>query len=631
MSLARMVSALIVCILSTALLLGVPQVTGVSPNRGTAAGGDSVTVTGTGFTGATQVFFGPTAVAVTPDSDTQITVISPTAVPGTVHLVVQVGSETSPTSPADRFTYQGSWFAYISETSPEAPTLRPIDLSNNTPKEAILLPGEGWPFGVALPPNGRGVYVGNYDWFDPGYLHFVDIPTNAASSLPYTAATSCDIVAAAPDGTVVYPTLVDVFSIGQIDVVSNTFLANATDDSGNNPIDVAVTPDGTKLYVCNTYQDTVTVFTKGSEGFVKTKTISIPNAFRIAITPNGQEAYVIDGADMVYAINTSTDEVTDTITNPSAENLYALAIDPKGEYVYAVELSADGLVKIRTSDKSVTHTLSTGIENLNTLAIAPDGRTAYTSSEFPTQEDVHRVAVIDLTQDQPTVTTIIEIPDTIGYHFYMAITPDQAPAADFVAAVAPSGMATVFDASQSVSPVGTIVQYEWDFGDGTPSVTTSGPTVSHTYAEAGTYTVGLTVTNSAGTSIQKTFTGHTMSNNGSYENAHYELAITVPSGTPCRPRHFCGKVNKHHRHLSLRSHWKKSSSSNVVKYQIYKNKKKVCTTTKTHFKKHLHPKRYYRHHLHDYKKYLERRYRVRAVNGSGGKSSFTKLRIHHMP
>lgn len=101
MSLARMVSALIVCILSTALLLGVPQVTGVSPNRGTAAGGDSVTVTGTGFTGATQVFFGPTAVAVTPDSDTQITVISPTAVPGTVHLVVQVGSETSPTSPAD--------------------------------------------------------------------------------------------------------------------------------------------------------------------------------------------------------------------------------------------------------------------------------------------------------------------------------------------------------------------------------------------------------------------------------------------------------------------------------------------------------------------------------------------------
>ena len=37
-----------------------PTVTGVSPTSGTTAGGTHVTVTGTGFTGATQVLFGST-------------------------------------------------------------------------------------------------------------------------------------------------------------------------------------------------------------------------------------------------------------------------------------------------------------------------------------------------------------------------------------------------------------------------------------------------------------------------------------------------------------------------------------------------------------------------------------------
>ena len=55
--------------------------------------------------------------------------------------------------------------------------------------------------------------------------------------------------------------------------------------------------------------------------------------------------------------------------------------------------------------------------------------------------------------------------------------------------------------------------YAWNFGDGRTGLTTS-PTVSHTYAAAGTYTVTLTVTDSAGTSTTQVFTGQTMSRNG---------------------------------------------------------------------------------------------------------------------
>lgn len=59
------------------------------------------------------------------------------------------------------------------------------------------------------------------------------------------------------------------------------------------------------------------------------------------------------------------------------------------------------------------------------------------------------------------------------------------------------GQPVTFDASPSFDPNGVIVQYEWDFDDG---FTDSGRVVTHAFAEAGTYTVRLTVTNSDGAS-----------------------------------------------------------------------------------------------------------------------------------
>lgn len=53
----------------------------------------------------------------------------------------------------------------------------------------------------------------------------------------------------------------------------------------------------------------------------------------------------------------------------------------------------------------------------------------------------------------------------------------------------------------SNSPHGSITTWIWDFGDGTPTVTVnfpSNPNVSHMYANGGTYTVILTITNSDG-------------------------------------------------------------------------------------------------------------------------------------
>lgn len=88
---------------------GPPQVTGISPKGGPPAGGTTVTVTGSGFTGATAVNFGPQAgTAVTVLSDTQLTVVSPPISPtglAVVDVTVVTSFGTSATSAADQFTY----------------------------------------------------------------------------------------------------------------------------------------------------------------------------------------------------------------------------------------------------------------------------------------------------------------------------------------------------------------------------------------------------------------------------------------------------------------------------------------------------------------------------------------------
>ena len=65
-----------------------PDVASVSPANGSLAGGTSVVINGSNFTGATAVKFGPShALSFTVDSDTQITAVSPPGL-GTVDVTV---------------------------------------------------------------------------------------------------------------------------------------------------------------------------------------------------------------------------------------------------------------------------------------------------------------------------------------------------------------------------------------------------------------------------------------------------------------------------------------------------------------------------------------------------------------
>jgi hypothetical protein len=93
-------------------LLAPPAITGVSPNEGSTAGGQQVTITGENLDKVTQVQFGETAVVCTGvattcivESATEIKATAPSHAAGVVDVTATGVAGTSPIGSADHYTY----------------------------------------------------------------------------------------------------------------------------------------------------------------------------------------------------------------------------------------------------------------------------------------------------------------------------------------------------------------------------------------------------------------------------------------------------------------------------------------------------------------------------------------------
>jgi hypothetical protein len=94
------------------------QVTGVSPNSGPAAGGTTVTITGSGFTPSATVKFGNVAAThVTYISSTKLTAVAPAQSAGTHNVFVTTSAGTTSAVSGDQYTYVAAVVTGVSPNS----------------------------------------------------------------------------------------------------------------------------------------------------------------------------------------------------------------------------------------------------------------------------------------------------------------------------------------------------------------------------------------------------------------------------------------------------------------------------------------------------------------------------------
>ena len=207
------------------------------------------------------------------------------------------------------------------------------------------------------------------------------------AKIPFPAGSDPRAMALTPDGTRLYVSHFGAPSqISVIDTATNAILAAVPFPPGSMPSRIAMTPDGARAYV-NLFgtPDAVAVI----DTFTNTAAATIPlpdgsDPSDIAITPDGTRAYVTTigvNQDTVRVIDTASNTITTTIAFPLASTPIAIAMAPDGLRAYVAVFNTSSIEVIDTVTNAITETISlpAGTNPID-MAITPDGSRIYVSN-----------------------------------------------------------------------------------------------------------------------------------------------------------------------------------------------------------------------------------------------------------
>ena len=237
-------------------------------------------------------------------------------------------------------------------------TVTPIDLTTGKVLSAINA-GEG-PAGIAVTPNGKTAYVTDAGTSPIGTTITPINLTTRHPLPPITVGAGPQGIAISPDGQTAWVTLAGAVVSGQAGAIGSTIVAVNLATShvgtaitvGNAPLAVAVSPDGSTVWVANSYSGSVTpISTASNTAGTPIAVTGAPDS--LAVTPNGQTVFVADQTSSVSktsnvtAITTSSGVASAPIAvgkDPSS-----LAITPDGQTLWVVCSGAGTLEPLTVS------------------------------------------------------------------------------------------------------------------------------------------------------------------------------------------------------------------------------------------------------------------------------------------
>lgn len=246
MNLTNLVATYFLFLICLNPLTAAPVITSVTPSNGSISGGNIITITGSGFSGATALDFGSRPATVfNVMTDTSISPVVPAGTAGTVDIKVTVASETSAINRADFYTYtESSWKGIISATSGDAVIL--FDTATNTINTSIPLPASS--LSAIITPDGTTIYAAD---FNLASVNIIDVATNTITGnipTPVAGTGAFDIIVS-PDGKRIYISNISSGYVTAIDIITNTIIADVFVGVNLGPL--SITPDGKTVYVSN--------------------------------------------------------------------------------------------------------------------------------------------------------------------------------------------------------------------------------------------------------------------------------------------------------------------------------------------------------------------------------------------
>jgi 6-phosphogluconolactonase (cycloisomerase 2 family) len=423
------------------------------------------------------------------------------------------------------------------------------------------------PEAMAVGPSGRFLYTANSGSGPNGGVSVYSIAPDASlTPAPCSPAINCSApspfgLAVTPSGRFLYVTnpaptnTVSVFSIGAdgtLTPVPCSPVANC--NTGMDPAGVAVTPSERFLYVTNDGASSVSAFAIGANGSLTPiqcdptticATGSSPNG--VKVSPSGRFLYTTNiGSDSISVFAIADDGTLSPVACNPASNCHTqngpqdLAVTPSGRFLYATGDSTGAVSPFSiNSDGSLAPIACSPASNCDAgtstdgVAVSPSGRFLYAAQNTTTNGAVAVFAIgADGSLSRVPCNPASNCNTGPGSNFQsLAIQPDQGPTAALLATAAPAGSPSSFDASASSDSDGQVVRFDWDFGDGTV-VADAGAKPLHTYAAPGSYTASVTVTDNAGCSSARVFTGQEVSCNGSGAAATATASVTVTPPLP---------------------------------------------------------------------------------------------------
>jgi YVTN family beta-propeller protein len=437
-----------------------------------------------------------------------------------------VALSASPSSGAP-YSRPASGTVYVTNLDTNAVTV--VNASSRA-TSTIRAPGGGLngPLGIAIAPNAKTAYVTNSlsNTVTP-----IDLATNPPTpQSPIHVGSGPAAIAITANGDMAYVTNFNANTVTPIDLATNPPTPQSPIHVGSGPWSIAISPNGTKVCVADSESDSVSVIDTATRKVTTLQVSSRPQA--IAVSPNGAYAYVANG-NVVTPIDIATSPAR--VGSPIAvgNGPVGIAISPNGAFAYTANTNNSVTpIDLKTSPATPETSVPVGtLSQPDGITVSPNGATAYAANAS------NEVTPIDL----KTSPISPEAPIQVGTaSFGIAVAPDQAPIAHLKVVPAKVGRRTVLNASASRSPNDRIVKYVWSFGDG-GTATTKSPRSTHVYFQAGRYTASVTETSADGTSLRRSFTGQTVSNNGGPSAAAKQvfsvgalLVLSPPSGAPGR-------------------------------------------------------------------------------------------------